>query len=89
MYFIKEARLVKDSHRTIDQLATNYVRIVSRDSVRIAFTLVAMDGLNICATNIQNAYIQASTSEKHYVIYGPEFGKTKERSTKLYGISWT
>ena len=32
-------------------------------------------GLDICAANIQNAYIQAPTSEKHYVICGPEFGE--------------
>ena len=48
-----------------------------------------MNGLDICAANIQNAYIQAPTSEKHYVVCGPEFGKHKGKKAliccALYG----
>ena len=35
----------------------------------------ALNNLNICAAEIHNAYIQAPTLEKHYVICGPEFGE--------------
>jgi hypothetical protein len=31
-------------------------------------------GLEICGGDIQNAYLQAPSLEKHYVICGPEFG---------------
>ena len=31
-------------------------------------------GLSVCACDIQNAYLQAPSSEKHYIICGPEFG---------------
>ena len=75
MDFTRKARWVEDSHRTVDPLGTNYADVVSRNSVRIVFTLAAMNGLDICATDIQNAYIQAPTSEKHYVICGTEFGE--------------
>ena len=57
MDFTWKARWVKDSHRTADPLGTNYAGVVSRDSVWIAFTLAAMNDLDICATDIQNAYI--------------------------------
>ena len=73
MDFTQEDRWVKDGHRTADPLGTIYAGIVSRDSVRIDFTLAAMNGLDICAADIQNAYIQAPSSEKHYVVCGPEF----------------
>ena len=75
MDFTRKARWVKDGHKTADPLSSNYAGVVSRDSVRIAFTLAAMNGLDICAADVQNAYIQAPSSEKHYVICGPEFGE--------------
>ena len=59
MDFTWRARWVKDGHRTEDLLGTNYAGVMSKDSVWISFTLVAMNGLDICAVDIQNAYIQA------------------------------
>ena len=47
----------------------------SRESVRIAFTYAAMMGLPVMAGDIKNAYLQAPTSEKHYIICGEEFGE--------------
>ena len=35
---------------------------------------VALNGLPIYAADIKNAYLQAPTSEKHYIICEPEFG---------------
>ena len=48
---------------------------MSRESVRIAFTYAAMMGLPVMAGDIRNAYLQAPTSEKHYIVCGPEFGE--------------
>ena len=75
--FTQKARWVKDGHRTAYPLGTNYAGVVSRDSFRIAFTMAAMNGLDICAADIQNAYIQDPTSEKYYVICGSEFGENQ------------
>ena len=75
MDFTRKSHWVKDGHKTADPLGSNYAGVVSRDSVRIAFTYAAMNDLDICAADIKNAYIQAQTSEKHYIICGPEFGE--------------
>ncbi len=47
---------------------------MSRDSVRIALTYAALDGLGVTAADIRNAYLQEPSSEKHYIICGAEFG---------------
>ena len=74
MDFTRKARLVKDGHKTEDIHISNYAGVVSRESVRIAFTYAALKGFDVWAANIQNAYLQAPTSEKHYIICGREFG---------------
>jgi hypothetical protein len=50
-----------------------FLSVVSRDSVRIAFTLAALNGLDILAADIQNAYLSAPTEERPYVVAGLEF----------------
>ena len=47
---------------------------MSRESVRVAFTYAGLNGLNVTAADIRNAYLQAPSSEQHYVICGAEFG---------------
>jgi hypothetical protein len=70
----RKARWVKDGHLTPVSDTSNYAGVVSRESVRIAFTYAAMMGLPIMAGDIKNAYLQAPTSEKHYIVCGREFG---------------
>ena len=48
--------------------------MVLRESVRIAFTYAALNGIDICAADVLNAYLQAPLSEKHYIVCGLEFG---------------
>ena len=74
MDFTRKARWVKDGHRTPDPEYSTYAGVVSRDSVRIALTYAALNDIEVTACDIKNAYIQAPSSEKHYVICGPEFG---------------
>ncbi len=74
MDFTRKARWVKDGHKTADPDWSTYAGFVSRDSVRIAFTYAALNGLDICAADIKNAYLQAPASEKHYITCGAEFG---------------
>ena len=74
MTFERKARWVKDGHKTPDPSWCTYAGVVSRESVRIALTYAALNGLNICAGDIQNAYLQAPATEKHFIICGPEFG---------------
>ena len=70
----RKARWVKDGHRTPEPDNSTYAGVVSRESIRIALTYAALNGLPVCATDIQNAYLQAPSTEKHYIICGPEFG---------------
>ena len=71
--FTRKSSWVKDGHLTPDSIDSNFARVISRESVRIAFTYAALNGLDICAADVKSAYIQAPTFEKHYIICGPEF----------------
>ena len=51
-----------------------YASVVSRDSVRIALTLAALNDLNVMTADLQNAYLNADCGEKIWTICGPEFG---------------
>ena len=51
-----------------------YSSVVSRDSVRIAFLIAALNDLNVTSCDIQNAYLTAQCREKIYTIAGSEFG---------------
>ena len=42
--------------------------------MRIALTYAALNGLDVWTADIKNAYIQAPSSRKDYIICGPEFG---------------
>ena len=42
--------------------------------MRIAFTYAALNGVDVFAADIRNAYLQAPSSQKDYTICGPEFG---------------
>ncbi len=72
--FTRKARWVLDGHKTPDPVGSRYAGVVSRESVRIAFTYAALNGLDVCAADIRNAYLQAPSSQKNYIICGPEFG---------------
>ena len=70
----RKARWVKDGHKTPEPEMSTYAGVVSRESVRIALTYAALNSLDVCACDIQNTYLQSPSSEKHYIICGPEFG---------------
>ena len=74
MDMTRKARLVAEGHKTSDPEWSTYAGVVSRESVRIAFTYAALNGLDILTADIQNAYLTAPTSEKFYIVCGLEFG---------------
>jgi hypothetical protein len=69
-----KARYVAGGHVTEVDSSIMHSSVVSRDSVRIMFTLAALNDLDIQSCDIQNAYISAPCREKRYVIGGKEFG---------------
>ena len=74
MDFTRKARWVKDGHKTPNSTTSSYAGVVSRESIRIGLTYAALHGLPVIGGDIQNAYLQAPSSEKHFIICGPEFG---------------
>jgi hypothetical protein len=75
MDFTRKARWVLNGHLTPDATdVSTYAGVVSRESKRIALTYAALNGLDVIAADIRNAYLQAPSSRKDYIICGREFG---------------
>jgi len=70
----RKARYVAGGHMTAPPASITYASVVSRESVRIAFVLAALNGLEIEVADIGNAYLNASTNEKIVITCGLEFG---------------
>ena len=74
MDLTRKVQWVKNGHLTPDLEDLKYPGVVSCESVRIALTYVYLRQTQVLAAYIRNAYLQVPTSEKHYIIYGLEFG---------------
>jgi hypothetical protein len=72
--FTRKARLVAGGHMTEAPASITYSSVVSRDSVRIAFMLAALNGLDVFAADVGNAYLNAPCREKIWTVAGLEFG---------------
>ena len=59
MNFRHKSRFVAGGHTTNMPAESTYAGVVSRESVLIAFTLSALNDLDIFAADIQNAYLTA------------------------------
>ena len=62
-YFKRKARPVAGGHMTKDQATMTYASIVSRETVRIALMITALNNFEAKLDNIL-AYIQAPVAEK-------------------------
>ena len=58
--------------------ATAYSGIVSRESVKIAFLIAALNDLDIMSCDIGNAYLNAPCREKIWFVAGKECGPDLE-----------
>lgn len=83
MDFTRKARWVLDGHKCPDPEGSTYAGVVSRESVRIALTYAALNDLDVFAADIRNAYLQAPSSCKDYIICGPEFGLENQGKVAL------
>ena len=70
----RKARWVKYGHKTPEPSWSTYDGVVSRESIIIYLTYAALNNLPVFGADIQNAYLQEPTTEKHYIICGSEFG---------------
>ena len=85
-----KARLVADGHLTDIPLESVYSGVVSLRGFRLVLFLAELNDLELWATDIGNAYLEAFTSEKVYIIAGPEFKELEGHiliiSKALYGL---
>lgn len=89
--FQRKARLVAGGHMTeITSSTVTYASVVSRESVRIALTLAALNDLEVKTADIENAYLTAPIGEKIWCRLGPEFGDDAGKKAvvvrALYGL---
>ena len=88
--FRRKARYVAGGHTTETPATMTYASVVGRETVRVALTLAALNGLEVKAADIENAYLTAPNKEKIWTTLGPEFGPDKGRKAlvvrALYGL---
>jgi hypothetical protein len=70
-----KARMVADGHLTDIPLESMYSGVISLHGLRIVTFLSELNGLDLWATDIGNAYLEAFTMEQNYIVAGPEFGQ--------------
>ncbi len=88
--FRRKARLVAGGHRTEAPATLTYASVVSRETVRLALTIAALNDFEVKVGDVLNAYITAPVKEKVWTVLGPEFGPDAGRSAiivrALYGL---
>jgi hypothetical protein len=89
--FTRKARFVAGGHWTDAPPQLTYSSVVTRDSVRIAFLIAALNELDILSADVGNAYLQAPVREKVHTTAGPEFGQNNIGRTvivvrAMYGL---
>ena len=62
--FRRKSRLVAGGHMTDTPVAITYASVVSREIVRLALMLAALNALEVKCGNVMNAYITAPITEK-------------------------
>ena len=87
MDFTCKVRWVNYGHCTPDPTTSSYMGVLSRESIRIVVTHAALVSLGVMPCDIMNAYLQAPTLEKHYVICGTYFGLENVKKVALIKIA--
>ena len=68
-----KARLVAGGHLTPDPIESIYSGVVSIRSLRLVIFIAKLNNLEVWGADIGNAYLEAKTKEKLYIVAGPEF----------------
>jgi hypothetical protein len=73
--FLGKSRFVAGGHTTNAHHVMTYASVVSRESMRIALTLAALNDLDVIMGDIENAYLTAPITEKVWTVLVAEFGE--------------
>ena len=68
MDFTRKERWVKDGHWTPDPETSSYAGAIIRESIHILLTYAVLNEVDAMTSDIRNTYIQAPTTEKHFII---------------------
>jgi hypothetical protein len=74
MDFTRKAHFAAGGHMTDPPTSLTYSSLVSRESIRLAFLIAALNDIGILSADIGNAYLNAYTKEKVHTECGLEFG---------------
>jgi Reverse transcriptase (RNA-dependent DNA polymerase) len=91
MMLEQKACYIAGGHQTTPTKDITFASVMSRDSIRIASLVAALNNLDVLSANISGAYLNANAAEKVYTIAGREFGNEKEGQVvvitrPLYGL---
>ena len=94
MDFTRKARMCARGDQTEPPSTLTHSSVVSRESVRLAFLIAALNDLDCEMFDIGNAYLNAPTTEKLYVPeagieFGENAGKVLIITRALYGLKLT
>jgi hypothetical protein len=85
-----KARFVGSGHLTDVPTESINSGVVSLRGVRMVTFLSELNGIELWSTDIGNAYLEAYTAEKLFIVAGPEFGELEGHmliiSKALYGL---
>jgi hypothetical protein len=85
-----KARMVAGGHLTPIPTESVYSGVVSLRSLRIVVFLAELNGLKLWGADIGNAYLEAKTKEKVFIVAGPEFAELEGHiliiNKALYGL---
>ena len=79
-------RLVTDGHLTETPIESVYSGVVSLRSLRIVTIIAELNGLELYAADVGNAYLEAVTKEKVYIIGGIGFGELEGHILVIYRL---
>ena len=90
MDFTRKARFVAGGHMTDTPASATYSSVVTRDSIRLAFLIAALNEVDVMACDLENAYLNAACKEKIWFEGGIECGEDKGKvlilCRALYGL---
>ena len=79
-----KTRLVAGGHLTPDPIESIYSGVVSIRSLRLVIFLAKLNNLEVWGADIGNAYLEAKTKEKLYIVAAPEFEELEGHILVIY-----